>query len=65
MNGYEVAHAFRADASLRATFLVALSGYAQEEDVARARAAGFDEHLAKPPTIDRLKRIFAAARPPT
>jgi PAS domain S-box-containing protein len=61
MNGYDVARAFRADDALRSTFLVALSGYAQAEDVDRARAAGFDEHLAKPPTIDKLKRIFAAA----
>jgi PAS domain S-box-containing protein len=60
MNGYEVARAFRADETLRSTFLVALSGYAQAEDIDRAHAAGFDEHLAKPPTIDRLKRIFAA-----
>jgi two-component system CheB/CheR fusion protein len=62
MNGYDVARAFRADEVLRSTFLVALSGYAQEEDIARARAAGFDEHLAKPPTIERLKRIFTAGR---
>jgi two-component system CheB/CheR fusion protein len=66
MNGYDVARAFRADAALRSTFLVALSGYAQAEDIKRAHAAGFDEHLAKPPTIDRIKRIFAAcARPAT
>jgi CheY-like chemotaxis protein len=59
MNGYEVARAFRADAGLSSTFLVALSGYDQADDIERARAAGFDEHLAKPPTIERLKRIFA------
>jgi CheY-like chemotaxis protein len=64
MNGYEVARAFRADGSLRSTFLVALSGYAQADDIDRARAAGFDTHLAKPPTIDRLKGIFAAFAAP-
>ena len=58
------ARAFRADEVLRSTFLVALSGYAQAEDIERAHAAGFDEHLAKPPTIARLKRIFAACAPP-
>ena len=63
MNGYDVARAFRADEALRSTFLVALSGYAQAEDIERAHAAGFDEHLAKPPTIARLKRIFAACAP--
>jgi signal transduction histidine kinase/ActR/RegA family two-component response regulator len=61
MNGYEVARAIRADDGLRSSFLVALSGYAQADDIDRARAAGFDEHLAKPPTIERLKRVFAAA----
>jgi PAS domain S-box-containing protein len=58
MNGYDVARAFRADPDLRATVLVALSGYAQAEDVERARGAGFDRHLAKPASIDNLKRIL-------
>jgi PAS domain S-box-containing protein len=60
MNGYDVAQAFRADSALRSTYLVALSGYAQADDVDRARAAGFDQHLAKPPRIERLKRLLAA-----
>jgi two-component system CheB/CheR fusion protein len=64
MNGYDVARAFRADEILRSTFLVALSGYAQAEDIERAHAAGFDEHLAKPPAIERLKKIFSACAPP-
>jgi PAS domain S-box-containing protein len=62
MNGYDVARAFRADPDLRATMLVALSGYAQAEDVERARGAGFDRHLAKPASIDNLKRILEAPR---
>ena len=60
MDGYAVARAFRADAALRETFLVALSGYAQAVDVARARAAGFDEHLAKPTSIEKVRRILDA-----
>jgi PAS domain S-box-containing protein len=59
MNGYEVARAFRADEAFRSTVLVALSGYAQSEDLAKASAAGFDQHLAKPPNIERIKRICA------
>jgi CheY-like chemotaxis protein len=62
MNGYEVARAFRADDALRSTFLVALSGYAQADDIDRSRTAGFDVHVAKPPTIDKLESVFAAAR---
>jgi len=63
MDGYAVARAFRADASLRATCLVALSGYAQIADVTAARAAGFDEHLAKPTSIEKVNRIVAALPP--
>jgi signal transduction histidine kinase/ActR/RegA family two-component response regulator len=64
MDGYEVARRIRADASLRGTFLVALSGYAQVDDVAAARAAGFDEHMAKPPSAEKIQRILAAFRSP-
>jgi len=64
MDGYGVARAIRADEALRAIRLVALSGYAQAMDVAKARAAGFDEHLAKPTSIDKVNRILAALRAP-
>jgi PAS domain S-box-containing protein len=52
MDGYEVARRLRAGGS-RAR-LVALTGYAAPEDVERARQAGFDAHLAKPPDLDKL-----------
>jgi len=61
MDGYAVARAFRADEALRVTFLVALSGYAQAEDVAKARAAGFDRHLAKPASLDKIHGVIAAS----
>jgi PAS domain S-box-containing protein len=61
MDGYGVAGALRADAnaSIRSTFLVALSGYAQQEDVMRSKAAGFDRHVAKPPSIEALEKLLA------
>jgi len=59
IDGHQVARAIRADETLRSTFLVALSGYAQAEDVERARAAGFDEHLAKPPNMEKVQRMLA------
>ena len=55
-----VARTMRADPTLRTAFLVALSGYAQAADVVRARAAGFDEHLAKPPSMDKVRRLLDA-----
>ncbi len=61
MDGYAVARAFRADEALRITFLVALSGYAQADDVAKAHAAGFDRHLAKPATLDKIRGAIAAS----
>jgi two-component system, chemotaxis family, CheB/CheR fusion protein len=60
MNGYEVARALRAEPALAATQLVALTGYAAPEDVAKSRAAGFDAHLAKPPSIAEIDRLVRA-----
>ena len=34
---------------------IALSGFGMENDVSRARAAGFSEHLTKPINFDRLE----------
>jgi CheY-like chemotaxis protein len=54
MNGYDLATAIRADASLQRVVLVALTGDGGAEDKARAMAAGFDYHLVKPVDIDAL-----------
>jgi PAS domain S-box-containing protein len=49
MDGYEVARHLRRDANGGAPLrLVALTGYGQPEDRARALAAGFDRHFVKP-----------------
>jgi signal transduction histidine kinase/ActR/RegA family two-component response regulator len=60
LDGYEVARALRRDEALRGARLVALSGFAQEEDRRRARDAGFDVHIAKPPDPVRLAAAVAA-----
>jgi PAS domain S-box-containing protein len=61
IDGYEVARAMRADPELRHLFLVALTGYALPEDIKQAEAAGFDRHLAKPPTDENLQEVLAEA----
>jgi two-component system CheB/CheR fusion protein len=61
MDGFAVARAFRERPALARTHLVALSGYAQREDVRRALAAGFDQHVAKPPELEKLRQILAEA----
>jgi signal transduction histidine kinase len=56
MTGYEVARALRAERNnIR---LIAVSGYALPEDIAKAKAAGFDSHVAKPADVETLKRLL-------
>ena len=59
MSGYDVARALRADPATAGVILVAVSGYAQEEDRRRAREAGFDSLLAKPADTEELIRLFS------
>jgi CheY-like chemotaxis protein len=61
MDGFEVARAFRADGALGNIYLVALSGYAQPEDLERAREAGFARHLAKPPSLEKVEALLDGA----
>ena len=61
MDGYQVARALRAEGHCQDALLVALSGYALPEDQQRAVDAGFDRHLAKPPSLEMLKEILAHA----
>jgi CheY-like chemotaxis protein len=57
LDGYAVARRLQHDAT-HAT-LIALSGYSQPEDQARARDAGFEAHFSKPPDLDALERLLA------
>lgn len=58
VDGYGVAQATRAEPSLRDTYLVALSGYGQEDDRRKAATAGFDSHLVKPVDYETLRRVL-------
>ncbi|MGE5422712.1 MAG: PAS domain S-box protein [Ignavibacteriales bacterium] len=58
MSGYEVARSIRNDKSLQEAFLIALSGYAYDEDLAMAFDSGFDRHLAKPVDLGTLSEIL-------
>jgi PAS domain S-box-containing protein len=58
-DGYEVARRLRADPDQRGLVIVALTGWAQDEDRRRSRAAGFDHHLAKPVAADTLRAVLA------
>jgi PAS domain S-box-containing protein len=60
MDGYAVARALREDSARAGTYLIALTGYGQEEDQRRSRDAGFDLHLTKPVDPRALERVLAA-----
>lgn len=59
MSGYEVARRLRQEQASRDALIIAVSGYGQEEDRHRTRAAGFDHHLIKPISYDELFTLFA------
>jgi PAS domain S-box-containing protein len=60
MDGYELLHAIRARTGPRAIAAVAVSAYARPDDRARAEAAGFQAHIAKPVDPGELVRALAA-----
>ena len=60
MDGCEIARRIRQMPEYRNVLLIALSGWGQEHDQQRSRAAGFDHHLVKPPDIDRLRDLLTA-----
>lgn len=64
MSGYEAARVIRGldRADARSVPIVALSANAFEEDVALAKDAGMDEHLAKPVDIGRMFQVMSRLR---
>ncbi len=59
IDGYEIARRARRDPVLARVSLVALTGYAQEEDKRDALSAGFDRHLVKPVEPGALEGLVA------
>jgi signal transduction histidine kinase/DNA-binding response OmpR family regulator len=58
VDGYELVRRLREQRPDRSTRLIAITGYGQGEDRARALAAGFDEHLVKPVSVVDLERVL-------
>lgn len=63
MNGYAVAEHLRRDPDHRGMFLIAVTGWSQEEDKRRAIEAGFDAHVTKPADPDELQALLAGRFP--
>ena len=59
MNGYQVAMEARRCSWSNGLVLIALTGWGQAEDKRMSREAGFDVHVVKPVTTERLKSLLA------
>jgi CheY-like chemotaxis protein len=59
MDGYELARRLRGAENGQRMSLVALTGFGQPEDQRRAIEAGFDAHVVKPVSAERLKQVLA------
>jgi PAS domain S-box-containing protein len=62
LNGLDVCRQIRSSPSGRSLFIVAITGWGQEEDRRRTREAGFDAHLVKPVAPEELLNIVEDAR---
>jgi CheY-like chemotaxis protein len=59
LDGYELAASLRARLGAHPCRLVALTGYGQDADRERSRAAGFHRHLVKPISTEQLAALGA------
>jgi PAS domain S-box-containing protein len=62
MDGYEARRRLMAERGTASTYLVAMTGFGNEEDKKRTRAAGFDAHLTKPVELDALIGLLNEVR---
>jgi CheY-like chemotaxis protein/two-component sensor histidine kinase len=58
LDGYELAKKVRQSSLGRAVTLIAVTGWGQDNDKARALAAGFDHHFTKPVEPERLLEVI-------
>lgn len=58
LNGYQVARRLRVDPAMDGVRIIALTGYAQEEDIALTRESGFDDHMVKPYDFEELEKLM-------
>lgn len=56
MDGYQVAARLREEPLTRGACIIAVSGYGQDSDRLKSRAAGCDAHLVKPVDLKTLRR---------
>jgi signal transduction histidine kinase len=58
MSGYDVANILRKENETKEIFMIAMTGYAQPQDITSAIEAGFKRHIAKPVDMASVKEIL-------
>jgi signal transduction histidine kinase len=59
LNGYDACRRIREQPWAKRAFIVALTGWGQDDDKSRSREAGFNSHLVKPVDKETLERLLA------
>jgi PAS domain S-box-containing protein len=59
LSGYQIARRIREEKWGTMALLIALTGWGQQEDLDRAKSAGFDHHFSKPVNVADLKARLA------
>lgn len=60
LTGHQVAERIRSETWGRSMLLIALTGWAREQDRREALAAGFDCHVSKPAQLEQILACFPA-----
>jgi PAS domain S-box-containing protein len=63
-DGFSLARQLRTHPQTRDTMLIAITGFGQPQDIAKALAAGFDHHFVKPVDKDKLLTLLQQTRAP-
>jgi CheY-like chemotaxis protein len=63
LNGYDACRRIREQSWGRNLAVVAVTGWGQDEDKQRSKAAGFDRHLVKPVNLPALVDLLAELQP--
>ncbi|HYD58362.1 MAG TPA: response regulator [Burkholderiales bacterium] len=62
LDGFEVARALRREPALAGVRIIAVTGYGQESDRAKAIEAGIDQHIVKPADPAFIESLLGARR---
>jgi CheY-like chemotaxis protein len=63
LNGYETVQSIRLQRGAAHLILVALTGHTEDEDKRQAFEAGFDLHVAKPMSFEKLQEVLKLLNP--